>query len=53
MSLTGPPIAPLPSVVKVHNKDSDDPVALEDPQVAAEPARPRPSTVTVIHTGTK
>lgn len=48
-----PPIAPLPSVVKVRNQDSDVPVPLEEPQVAAEPARPRPSTVTVIHTGTK
>ncbi|XP_047242553.1 calcium/calmodulin-dependent protein kinase 1Db isoform X2 [Girardinichthys multiradiatus] len=48
-----PPIAPLPSVVKVHNRDSDIPVPLEEPQVVAEPARPRPSTVTVIHTGTK
>ncbi|XP_017160639.1 calcium/calmodulin-dependent protein kinase type 1D-like [Poecilia reticulata] len=48
-----PPIAPLPSVVKVHNQDSDLPVSLEEPQVVAEPARPRPSTVTVIHTGTK
>lgn len=53
MSPAGPPIAPLPSVVKVHNQDSDLPVSLEEPQVVAEPARPRPSTVTVIHTGTK
>lgn len=54
LSPTGPPIAPLPSAVKVYNQDSDvqSPVG-EEPSVAAEASRPRPSTVTVIHTGTK
>ena len=50
----GPPIAPLPSAVKVHHQDSDLPSPeREEPSVVAEPSRPRPSTVTVINTGTK
>ncbi len=50
---SGPPIAPLPSAV-VYNQDSDVPSPVrEEPLVVAEPSRPRPSTVTVIHTGTK
>ncbi len=50
----GPPIAPLPSPVKVYNQDSDPASSVrEEPSVVAEPSRPRPSTVTVIHTGTK
>lgn len=54
LSPTGPPIAPLPSAVKVYSQDSDAPSSVrEEPSVVAEPARPRPSTVTVIHTGTK
>ncbi len=53
-SPTGPPIAPLPSPVKVYNQDSDPASSVrEEPSVVAEPSRPRPSTVTVIHTGTK
>ena len=48
------PAASLPSPVKACNQDSDasSPVR-EEPPVVAEPSRPRPSTVTVIHTGTK
>lgn len=52
---SGPPIAPLPSTVQVYSQDSDassSPVREEAP-VVDELARPRPSTVTVIHTGTK
>lgn len=53
-SPTGPPVAPLPSAIKVYNQDSDAPSPIrEEPLVVAEPSRPRPSTVTVIHTGTK
>ncbi|KAK1888082.1 Calcium/calmodulin-dependent protein kinase type 1D [Dissostichus eleginoides] len=49
-----PPIAPLPSTVKVYNQDSDAPSPVrEEPSAVAEASRPRPSTVTVIHTGTK
>ncbi|KAG7230996.1 hypothetical protein INR49_025025 [Caranx melampygus] len=47
-------IASLDSAVKVHNQDSDAPSPVqEESPVVAEPSRPRPSTVTVIHTGTK
>ncbi|TWW75885.1 calcium/calmodulin-dependent protein kinase 1Db [Takifugu rubripes] len=55
LSLTDcPPIAPLPSAVKAFDQDSDEPSPVrEDRPAADEPARPRPSTVTVIHTGTK
>lgn len=50
----GSPVDSLESGVKVHNQDSDAPSpVLEEPPVVAEPSRPRPSTVTVIHTGTK
>ncbi|KAK2917660.1 calcium/calmodulin-dependent protein kinase 1Db [Channa argus] len=49
-----PPIAPLSSAVKVYNQDSDAPSPVrEEASLVAEPPRPRPSTVTVIHTGTK
>ncbi|TNN00314.1 hypothetical protein fugu_011560 [Takifugu bimaculatus] len=53
-SVDCPPIAPLPSAVKAFDQDSDEPSPVrEDRPAADEPARPRPSTVTVIHTGTK
>lgn len=53
-SPTGPPIAPLSSSVKVYDQDSEAPSPVgEEPAVVDEPSRPRPSTVTVIHTGTK
>lgn len=51
-SPVGPSIAPLPP--KAYNQNSDEPSPeREDPPVVDEPTRPRPSTVTVIHTGTK
>jgi len=44
----------MSSAVNVYNQDSDAPSAvLEEPSAVAEPSRLRPSTVTVIHTGTK
>lgn len=47
-------MAPLTSAVKVHHQDSGAPSAVqEEVAVVDELARPRPSTVTVIHTGTK
>ncbi|XP_061533030.1 calcium/calmodulin-dependent protein kinase 1Db isoform X1 [Phycodurus eques] len=42
-----PPMAPPAPSVKAFNRDS------EEAPSAAEPVVPRPSTVTVIHTGTK
>ncbi|XP_013872591.1 calcium/calmodulin-dependent protein kinase 1Db [Austrofundulus limnaeus] len=50
-----PPIAPFKSAVKAQKQDSDGPAPVppEDLPLVAEPPRPRPSTVTVIHTGTK
>lgn len=49
-----PPVAPLSSTVKVFNQDCDAPSPeCEEPTTVADQSRPRPSTVTVIHTGTK
>ncbi|XP_075906839.1 calcium/calmodulin-dependent protein kinase type 1D-like [Nelusetta ayraudi] len=49
-----PPVAPLSSAVKVHHQECGAPSVLqEEVAVVDELARPRPSTVTVIHTGTK
>ncbi|KAK7879151.1 hypothetical protein WMY93_034065 [Mugilogobius chulae] len=48
------PIAPLPSTIKPFTQDSDPPSPVrEEPLAVPEVPRPRPSTVTVIHTGTK
>ncbi|XP_004567835.2 calcium/calmodulin-dependent protein kinase 1Db [Maylandia zebra] len=48
------PIDPLPCAAKAYHQDSDPPSPTrEEPPASAEPPRPRPSTVTVIHTGTK
>lgn len=47
-------MAALPSAVQAYNQNSGEASpGPEEPPVAEEPARPRPSTVTVIHTGTK
>lgn len=51
---SGPAVAPLPSSVKVLHQDCGAPSAVqEEVAVVDELARSRPSTVTVIHTGTK
>lgn len=46
-------MAPLPSAVKVLHQDSGATSGVQEEVVVDELARPRPSTVTVIHTGTK
>lgn len=47
-------MAPLASAVKAYHQNSEEPSPeREEPPAVDEPAHPRPSTVTVIHTGTK